>query len=119
MNKTGEVRLSGRLWLAGADSLCGAVCGLVTGGGMTYMYTRWMGFDTDLAALVWLIFGIWNAVNDPLFGFISDHTKSKIGRRIPYIRYGAPFYALTFIVMWIPYLFGKSQGALFVQMLDL
>ena len=117
MNKTGEVRLSGKLWLAGADSLCGAVCGLVTGGGMTYMYTRWMGFDTDLAALVWLIFGIWNAVNDPLFGFISDHTKSKIGRRIPYIRYGAPFYALTFIVMWIPYLFGKSQGALFVQML--
>lgn len=46
MNKTVEVRLSGKLWLAGADSLCGAVCGLVTGGGMTYMYTRWMGFDT-------------------------------------------------------------------------
>jgi GPH family glycoside/pentoside/hexuronide:cation symporter len=51
--------------------------------------------------VVWLIFGIWNAVNDPLFGYISDRTKSGLGRRIPYIRYGAPLIALAFIACWI------------------
>jgi len=117
MSKDQEVRLSSKLWLSAADSMCGTLCGLVTGGGMTYFYTKWMGMSTSAASTVWLIFGIWNAVNDPLFGFISDHTKSKLGRRIPYIRYGAPFYALTFIAMWIPYLFGHSPTALFIQML--
>ena len=115
--KGNQVKLSSKLWISGADSMCGTICGLVTGGGMTYFYTKWMGLTPQLAAIVWLVFGIWNAVNDPVFGFISDHTKSKIGRRIPYIRYGAPFYAITFILMWIPYLFGKSQASMFIQML--
>lgn len=112
-----EVKLSSKLWLSAADSMCGMLCGIVTGGGMTYFYTKWMGLSTEYASVVWLLFSIWNAVNDPLFGFISDHTKSKIGRRIPYIRYGAPFYGLIFILMWVPYLFGRSQMAMSIQML--
>jgi len=62
-----------------------------------------------------LIFGIWNAINDPLFGFISDRTKSNLGRRIPYIRYGAPIIALGFILFWIN--FSNTQAVLFWQML--
>lgn len=48
-----------------------------------------------------LIYGIWNAVNDPIFGFISDNTRSKHGRRIPFMRYTAPFLALSFILVWM------------------
>ena len=82
--KESEVKLSSKLWLSAADSMCGVLCGIVTGGGMTYFYTKWMGLSTEYASIVWLLFAIWNAINDPLFGFISDHTKSKIGRRVPY-----------------------------------
>lgn len=103
--------------LSFADCMCATMSGIVTGGGLTYYFTRWMGLDTSKAAIVWLIFGVWNAVNDPLFGFISDRTKSNLGRRIPYIRYGAPIYAAVFILSWVSFPFATSQWAMFFQML--
>jgi glycoside/pentoside/hexuronide:cation symporter, GPH family len=112
-----RVPLKSKLWLAGADSLCATLSGIVTGGGLTYFFTRWMGLETNKAAVVWLLFGVWNAVNDPLFGYISDKTKSKLGRRKPYIRYGAPIYALVFIVCWVKFPFAGNQWAMFAQML--
>lgn len=112
-----KVSLKSKLWLSGADGVCGILCGLITGGGLTYFFTKWMGLDTAKASLVWLLFGIWNAVNDPLFGFISDRTKSKIGRRLPYIRYGAPIYAIIFVLCWIKWPFAGNQCGMFFQML--
>lgn len=112
-----KVSLKSKLWLSGADGFCGTLCGLVTGGGLTYFFTKWMGLDTAKASLVWLIFGIWNAFNDPLFGYISDRTKSKIGRRLPYIRYGAPIYAVAFMLCWMKWPFAGNQWGMFFQML--
>lgn len=115
--KEERVPLKSKIWLASADSMCATMSGLVTGGGLTYFFTRWMGLDVEKAALVWIIFGIWNAVNDPLFGYISDKTKSKIGRRLPYIRYGAPIYATVFILSWVNLPVAGNQWAMFFQML--
>ena len=67
---------------------------------MTYFYTKYLGLDEGLASIVWIIFAVWNALNDPLFGYISDRTRSKLGRRIPYIRYGALLYGLVFVAFW-------------------
>ncbi len=64
-----------------------------------------------------MLFGVWNAINDPLFGYISDRTNSKLGRRIPYIRYGAPILILSFILFWLDVPGVNSQVGLFVQML--
>ncbi len=114
---TEKVALKSKLWLSAADGFCGILCGLITGGGFTVFFTKWMGLDTAKASLVWLIFGIWNAVNDPLFGFISDRTKSKIGRRLPYIRYGAFIYAFIFILCWIKWPIAGNQWGMFAQML--
>jgi GPH family glycoside/pentoside/hexuronide:cation symporter len=46
-----------------------------------------------------------NALNDPISGQISDQTnREKWGsRRLVYIRYGAPIWALTFMLVWIPW----------------
>ncbi|MBQ6165332.1 MAG: MFS transporter [Clostridia bacterium] len=107
-----------KFWLCLADCLCGTANGLLTGGGMSYFFVSYLGMDEKLASIVWIIFGIWNAFNDPLFGYISDRTKSKLGRRIPYIRYGAAFYAFFFIITWFRWPFGASQTALFIQMLS-
>jgi GPH family glycoside/pentoside/hexuronide:cation symporter len=106
-----------KLWLCLADCLCGTANGLLTGGGMSYFFVNYLGLDKGLASIVWLIFGIWNAFNDPLFGYISDRTKSKLGRRIPYIRYGALFYAIVFIATWFSWTPNASDAALFIQML--
>lgn len=117
MKKEEHVSISSKFWLCSADCLCGTLSGLITGGGMTYFYTKYLGLDEGLASIVWMIFAAWNALNDPLFGYISDRTKSKLGRRIPYIRYGALLYGLIFILSWFLWPFGGSQVALFAQML--
>ncbi len=112
------VPLKSRIWVSVADAACAMLGQIVLTGSLTYYFTRWRGLDAGLAATVWLLFGIWNAVNDPLFGWISDRTRSNLGRRIPYIRFGAPIYALSFIASWINWP-GHSQVWLFIQFLVL
>lgn len=112
-----RISLSSKLWLNLADCFSSTMNSLLTGGGLTYMFVTYMGMDAGLSALVWIIFGIWNALNDPLFGYISDHTKSRLGRRIPYIRYGAFFYGAIFALSWQAYPFSGNQTGMFFQML--
>jgi len=110
------VPLKSRLWVSIADAACAMLGQIVVTGSLTYFFVRWRGLDSNLAATVWLLFGIWNAVNDPLFGWISDRTRSGLGRRLPYIRYGAPIYALAFVACWVNWP-GHSQTWLFIQFL--
>ena len=49
-----------------------------------------------LAGAVTLISEIWDAISDPLMGVISDNTKSKMGRRRPYVLLGGCLLALAF-----------------------
>ena len=85
---------------------------------ITFFYNTVLRLDAGLVGIAWLIFSFWNAINDPIFGFIEDHTKSeKYGRRIPYIRFGAPLYGIAFIFCWIPFVDVNSQIALFFNLL--
>ena len=63
-------------------------------------YQDYLGLAARWIGLASLIYAIWNALNDPLFGYISDSTRSRWGRRIPYMRFTAPFLALTFVLVW-------------------
>jgi len=51
-----------------------------------------------------VVFMIWNAVNDPLFGYIQDNSTSSIFRiRRKSILYGAPLFVLSFLTFWFPW----------------
>ncbi|XP_061456257.1 transmembrane protein 180-like isoform X3 [Rhineura floridana] len=51
-----------------------------------------------------VVFMIWNAINDPLFGYIQDNSKVPCcSRRQFSILYGAPLYALAFLLPWFPW----------------
>jgi len=63
-------------------------------------YQDYLGLQAGWITVASTIYAVWNALNDPLFGYITDSTRSKRGRRIPYMRYTAPFLALTFILVW-------------------
>jgi len=58
------------------------------------------GMDPFLAGLLGGLPRLFDAVTDPIMGFISDNTKSKWGRRRPYIFVGAILSGILFAVLW-------------------
>ena len=44
---------------------------------------------------------IWDAINDPLFGLISDRIRTRWGRRRVLLLFGAVPLGLTFMLMWL------------------
>lgn len=72
----------------------------IYGGLLTIFYQDYLGLSAYWIGIAATVYALWNAFNDPLFGYITDNTRSKRGRRIPYMRFTAPFLALTFILVW-------------------
>ncbi|MFW9768256.1 MAG: MFS transporter [Candidatus Thorarchaeota archaeon] len=89
---------------------------IALGSAITFYYNIKLGLSEEWISLAWLIFAIWNAINDPLFGILQERIDTDMGRRIPVLRYGAPFYTVTFIICWFPFL-GNTQIALFWNLL--
>lgn len=58
------------------------------------------GMDPFLAGLLGGLPRIFDAVTDPVMAFISDNTKSRYGRRRPYIFVGAILSGVLFAVLW-------------------
>jgi GPH family glycoside/pentoside/hexuronide:cation symporter len=75
---------------------------------LIFFYTDVVHLSPALVSLAFAIsYGIWNAVNDPLVGYLSDRTRSRWGRRIPYVLFGAPLTFLCFVLVWSPPLGGQ------------
>jgi GPH family glycoside/pentoside/hexuronide:cation symporter len=62
--------------------------------------TEAFGMDPALAGLIVGIPRLFDAITDPVMGYISDNTSSKYGRRRPYIFIGAIFTGITFAILW-------------------
>ena len=58
------------------------------------------GMDPFLAGLLGGLPRFYDAITDPIMGFISDNTKSRFGRRRPYIFIGAISSGILFAVLW-------------------
>ena len=78
-----------------------------------FFYVDTLRLKAGLAALAMLIYGVWNAVNDPIAGFISDSTRTKWGRRIPYILLGSIPFGIIYFLLWTPPFSAGNMAALF------
>jgi len=65
-----------------------------------FYLTDIVGLSAGLAGTVVLIGKLWDGVNDPLVGILSDRTRSRHGRKRVYLLYGAVPFALSFILLW-------------------
>ncbi|MDD4988430.1 MAG: MFS transporter [Candidatus Izemoplasmatales bacterium] len=96
-----QMKTREKMLFAWGDVFGGGAQALV---GVLYLIflTDIIGLDPALAALAITVSKIWDAVIDPALGVIGDNTRSKIGRRRPYILAGGIAFILVFALMWLP-----------------
>lgn len=101
---------------------------LVIGIRMSSMNLVLFPFYTDVALLSPGLVGlalalgkVWDGINDPIVGYVSDHTRTRHGRRRPFLLISSIPLALAFAALWRPpaglppwTLFLYLFGALFV-----
>jgi len=59
-----------------------------------------VGLEPRLASVAALLGIIWDAVNDPLVGILTDRVRTRWGRRRPFLLIFAVPYGLSFILLW-------------------
>ena len=99
-------------------NLWGYALGAIPAGLLSYVFTlKYIEhFYDDLRLLpIYFIIGqiiymAINALNDPFLGQLTDKTnREKWGsRRLIYIKYGGPIWALTFLLVWFPWSFDNQ-----------
>lgn len=67
---------------------------------LTRFMTDEMGIAAGTAGFLLLVTKLYDAITDPLMGFITDHTESRWGRRRPWIFIGGVGAACSFIYLF-------------------
>jgi GPH family glycoside/pentoside/hexuronide:cation symporter len=71
-----------------------------------FFYETEIGLDSALCALGFVLYSIWNAINDPLIGYITERIalpfETKWGKRFPWIIMGALPWGFTYLLIFLP-----------------
>ncbi len=59
-----------------------------------------VGLEPRLASVAALVGIIWDAINDPLIGTLTDRTRTRWGRRRPFLLFFSIPYGLSFMLLW-------------------
>lgn len=68
---------------------------------LLFFFTDVARLDPAVAGVILLLTKIWDAVNDPIVGMLSDRIKTRWGRRRPWFLFGAVPFGLTFFLLFI------------------
>jgi len=85
----------------GAGDLGPAITANVMAFFLLFFFTSVAGLNAGLAGTILLIGKIWDAVNDPIVGVLSDRTRSRWGRRYPWIVGGAIPFGIFYFLHWL------------------
>lgn len=84
----------------GAGDMSISLAVTIVGAYFAIFLTDVVGLSPGLAAIALFVGRSWDYVNDPLVGYLSDRTRSRWGRRRPYLLFGAVPFGLAFALMW-------------------
>ncbi len=86
----------------GLGNFAFALLGLVVSVNLQFFYTDYVGLSAGLMAWSLLFARVFDAAADPLMGWVSDHTKTRFGRRRPWIVGAAIPLAISFYFLFTP-----------------
>nr|WP_010132782.1 MFS transporter [Microbulbifer agarilyticus] len=116
---TGPARSRKRdVWFYALGDGGSAIPLLTIGNFAMIFYTQALGLPAALAALALGITTLWDAVTDPVMGFVSDNTRSRYGRRHLYMLVGGLATSVSLYSLWsVPEFFMASNALLFTYLL--
>lgn len=86
--------------LYGVGDIGFSLTSTILGAYFAIFLTDVIGIQPWIAAVAIFIGKSWDYINDPIFGHLSDRTRTRWGRRRPYLLFGALPLALTFSMLW-------------------
>jgi GPH family glycoside/pentoside/hexuronide:cation symporter len=87
-------------WLYGVGDTGFSLTGSIIGAYFAIFLTDVVGVQPAIAAAAIFIGRTWDYLNDPLIGHISDRTRTRWGRRRPFLLFGPLPFALAFALLW-------------------
>ncbi len=94
-------KLSARIkWLYGSGDLGFSLTNTILSVYFALFLTDVVGVKPYIAAIAIFVGSTWDYINDPIVGYISDRTRSRWGRRRPFLLFGALPFAATFLLLW-------------------
>jgi GPH family glycoside/pentoside/hexuronide:cation symporter len=84
----------------GAGDLGSAIVAAVNGFFLNAFLLDVAGLRPAMVGTIFLIVKVWDAVNDPIVGALTDRTKTRWGRRRPWLLFGAIPFGLAFFLQW-------------------
>lgn len=97
-----QTRLSRRSkWIYGFGDISFSLTNTILAVYFAIFLTDVVGLPASLAAAAIFLGRSWDYINDPLVGHLSDRTRTRWGRRRPFLLFGAVPFAITFILLWL------------------
>ncbi len=90
------------------EKICYGIGAFMDGGGVAMMscvmlkYMTTMGLKIAVASTIMMVAKIWDAVTDPVMGFLTDNTRSKYGRRRPWMFWGGISLFFCIFLVFLP-----------------
>lgn len=86
----------------GLGDIYGGGAGVIVSFYYLYFLTDVIRINPALAGTAFLISKLYDAVTDPFEGLLTDRTRTRFGRRRPYLLAGIGLVFLSFVLMWYP-----------------
>ena len=78
-------------------------------GTLFFVQFYFLKYATDVLLMAPLVVGVvfalgraWDAISDPIVGSWSDRTRTRLGRRRPWMLFSIPVLVASFVMIWVP-----------------
>jgi GPH family glycoside/pentoside/hexuronide:cation symporter len=90
----------GEKWTYGSGDVGFSLTNTILNVYFALFLTDVVGLKPAVAAIAFFVGSTWDYINDPIVGYITDRTRSRWGRRRPFLLFGALPMAAAFSLLW-------------------